>query len=64
VELYALEFRAGLHAVLIWNGGEGPLDVSDLRSLLQADADLTSPPPLCVKYFQGAIQHLEATKAA
>ena len=73
VEFYALEFRAGLHAALIWNDGEGHWGAGAWLPLAHADDELSASPALSLKYFQGArahrsllgaIQELEATKPA
>jgi len=74
IEFYALEFRAGQHAALIWNDSEGHWGAGSWLPLPHADADLTCPPTaLHMKYFQnaraqrsllGAIEELEATKPA
>lgn len=74
IEFYALEFRAGAKAALIWNDGEGHWGAGAWLPLPHADADLTCPPTaLSMKYFQGArahrsllgaIEELEATKPA
>ena len=58
IEFYALEFRCGLHAALIWNDGEGHWGAGAWLPLAHADADLTCPPtPLSMQYFQGARAH-------
>jgi hypothetical protein len=74
VEFYALEFRVGLNAALIWNDGEGNWGAGPWLPLPHADADVTSPPTqLSLRYFEGrkahgsllgAIKQLEAAKPA
>jgi hypothetical protein len=73
VEFYALEFRAGLHAALIWNDGEGHWGAGAWLPLAHADDEVSGSPGLSMKYFQGtkahrsllgAIHELEAAKPA
>jgi hypothetical protein len=54
-DLIALEFRAGVHAALIWKDGQGNWGAGAWLKLAHAEADITCPPtPLSLKYFQGA----------
>jgi hypothetical protein len=63
VEFFALEFRVGKNAALIWEDGQGNWGAGKWLPLAHADADITCPPTqLSLQYFQGAKAH--ATLAA
>lgn len=74
VEFYALEFRVGSAAALVWNDGQGHWGAGDWLPLADAEADLVSPPtPLSLRYFEGrkahrtfaaALRQLEAARAS
>ena len=54
-DFFALEFRAGQNAALIWQDGQGNWGAGQWLRLPHADADITCPPsPLSLLYFQGA----------
>jgi hypothetical protein len=58
VSFFALEFRAGRDAALVWQDEQGHWGVGDWLRLSHPDADITSPPsPLSLAYFQGAPAH-------
>jgi hypothetical protein len=58
VDFFALEFRAGRQAALIWQDGQGNWGAGRWLQLSHADADITCPPsPLSLQYFQGAHAH-------
>jgi hypothetical protein len=73
-DFFALEFRAGQKAALIWTDGHGNWWAGQWLTLSHPDADLTCPPsPLSMGYFQGAppdpslreaIESLAASKPA
>jgi hypothetical protein len=64
VEFFALEFRDGQHAALIWNDGRGNWGTGKWLRLAHADADITCPPsPVSLEYFQGAQAHAAVTGA-
>ncbi len=55
VDFFALEFRVGKEAALIWADGQGNWGVGPWLSLSHPEADITCPPsPLSLHYFQGA----------
>src|SRR5579872_6854748 len=58
VQFFALEFRNGLSAALIWQDGQGNWGAGPWLRLAHADADITCPPSLLsLAYFQGAQAH-------
>ena len=58
VDFFALEFRAGQQAALIWQDGQGNWGAGPWVHLSHPDADITCPPsPLSLQYFQGARAH-------
>lgn len=73
-DFFALEFRVGPEAALIWTDGAGNWGAGGWLPLAHPDADLTCPPsPLSLQYFQGApadptvgaaIDRLAATRPA
>src|ERR1700704_1649614 len=57
VEFFALEFRVGLHAALIWTDGHY-WGAGKWLPVSHSGADLTCPPsPLSIPYFQGNVAH-------
>lgn len=55
VDFFALEFRGGQEAALIWADGQGNWGAGRWLPLSHLDADITCPPsPLSLQYFQGA----------
>ncbi len=53
VDFYALEFRMGIRAAMIWQDGEGNWGTGGWITLSHPDADITRPPsPLSLNYFQ------------
>ena len=58
VDFFALEFRDGPNAALIWEDGQGNWGAGRWLQLSHTDADITCPPsPLSLQYFQGAQTH-------
>lgn len=55
VDFFALEFRVGQKAALIWADGQGNWGAGQWLPLSHPNADITCPPsPLSLQYFQGA----------
>ena len=55
VDFFALEFRVGGEAAMIWADGHGNWGAGRWLPLSHPDADITCPPsPLSLQYFQGA----------
>jgi hypothetical protein len=55
VDFFALEFRAGDQAALIWQDGEGNWGAGRWLHLAHPEGDITCPPSaLSLQYFQGA----------
>lgn len=54
-DFFALEFRVGQEAALIWADGQGSWGAGQWLPLSHSDADITCPPsPLSLEYFQRA----------
>jgi hypothetical protein len=55
VDFFALEFRVGQEAALIWADGQGNWGAGRWLPLSHPEADITCPPSsLSLQYFQGA----------
>lgn len=55
VNFFALEFRIGRSAALVWEDGQGNWGAGRWVSLSHENADITCPPsPLSLAYFQNA----------
>ena len=54
-DFFALEFRVGQEAALIWTDGQGRWGAGQWLTLAHPDADLTTPPSqLSLQYFESA----------
>lgn len=57
IAFFALEFRSGMCAALIWQDGQGNWGAGAWLPLPHADADITCRSGLSLNYFQGVQAH-------